>query len=78
MLTARQQEIKDILGDHFDHVVNMSENRQAYHSIMPIDTNYEIYYKILSKKWGIPVEDIAVLHGAVDVYDQHFLSLQPA
>jgi hypothetical protein len=78
MLTARQQEIKDILGDDFHRIVNLSQNRQTYHSIMSADKEYKEYYNALSVKWGIPVEDIELLHQAVDVYDRHFLTLQSA
>jgi predicted nucleic-acid-binding Zn-ribbon protein len=74
MLTTAQQQIKETLGDDFHRIVNLSQNRQTYISIMSADTQYKEYYNALSVKWEIPVDQIELLHKAVDVYDRHFLA----
>lgn len=68
-MTVAQQQIKTVLGDTFDVVVEFSFLRKKYRELGMKD---EEVIPELAKSSDVSEEDVKQVYAALDVYDKYF------
>jgi hypothetical protein len=65
-MTIAQQQVKAILGNHFNTIVQLSDIKES------LGQSNDKISVVLSAVSGIPVHTVDKLLVAVDIYDKHF------